>query len=219
VHIKSVLGELIGYTGECTAEINSKNLERFPINFEEQEKKSKTDYSRKETIIIQINESFFYLTDFFDVLYNYAVSDEIKFDIYETFSMKKQLKMIILYGNSIEKEYGLKLLWQCCYDQRVSNHVLNDTTLLEYVKELVSNQEENENLTRNAKGLLWLLYKDQAIGTRCESKLEDDSEINEKHIMISYNSKSRETCLRLKASSEIFIRKLLNNSVRELFLA
>jgi len=202
-HIKSVLAELISYTGECSAEINNKNLERFPINFDEVPKKTTSDSFKKETMIIQINESFFYLTDFFDVLYHYAVSDEIKFDIYETYSMKKQLKMIILYGNLIEKEHGLKLLWQCCYDQRVANHLLNDNTLLDLIKELAANQSENENLTKNAKGLLWLLSKDQQIGTRCESKLDEDSEITEKHIMISYNSKSRDICLRLKVDLEI----------------
>lgn len=122
--------------------------------------------------------------------------------------------MIILYGNLIEKEYALKLLWQLCYDQRVSNHVLNDQGLLELLKELVVSESENENLVVNAKGLLWLLYKDQqgavGYGTMSESKLMDDSEIHEKHIMISYNSKSRQTCLLLKV---IFTKQYIYFSI------
>lgn len=199
VHIKSVIGEVVGYTGECVAEINSKNLERFPINFEDQtqhESKNKSQNQRDETMIIQINESYFYLIEFLEVLYNFAVSDEIKFDIYETFSMKKQLKMLILYGNNLEKEYGLKLLWQLCYDQRVANHVINDTVLVDYIRDLMNNQSSSESLAKKIKGLFWLLFKENPV-VRSESKFDYDSEID-KHIMISYNSKSREQCLQLK---------------------
>ena len=199
IHIKSVIGEVVGYTGECVAEINSKNLERFPVTFEDQishEGSKNKSSQRDETMIIQINESYFYLIEFLDVLYNFAVSDEIKFDIYETFSMKKQLKMLILYGNNLEKDYGLKLLWQLCYDQRCANHVINDTVLVEYVRDVMNNSATSESLVKKIKGLFWLLFKENAL-VRSESKLDYDSEID-KHIMISCESKSRQQCLDLK---------------------
>ena len=202
VHIKSVTRELVGYTGACSGEINNKNLERFPVSFEDTEKTGSTD---NETIIIQINESFFYLIDFLDVLYHYAVIEDIKYEVYEICGMKKQLKMIILFGNSIEKEYSIRLLWQLCYDQRVADNVLNDSALMSIFKDISVNSNGNSELRRNTKGILWLLFKDKNSNPKYETKLEDDSDLklSEKHIMISYNSKTRELCLDIKVMYNI----------------
>lgn len=207
VHVKSVTRELVGYIGACSGEINNKNLERFPVSFEESDKSSSTD---NKTIIIQINESFFYLIDFLDVLYHYAVIEELKYEIYEICGMKKQLKMIILFGNSIERQYSVRLLWQVCYDQRVAENVLNDNALMSIFKDISVNSMGNSELLRNIKGILWLLLKDKSPYPRYETKLEDDSDLKfaEKHIMISYNKQTRDLCLAIKVSLIIFFKQL-----------
>jgi hypothetical protein len=168
-----------------------------------------------ESVIVPVNESYFYLIDFLSVLYNFAVSDEIKYEIYETFLMKNNLNVFILNGNSIEKEYSLKLLMQLCYDKRVLELLVNEKKdLVNFISDLAKNQTENKSLTRNANGLLFVINKgvtgtdgesdvtkirqQQPIANEIETNQNKSNTTNDRHIMISYNSKSRPMCLSIK---------------------
>ena len=180
-------------------------MERCPISFESGQKEAKQQY---ESLILSVNESYFYLIDFLNVLYNFAVSDEIKYEIYETYGMKTNLSVFILNGNSIEKDYSLKLLMQLCYDKRVADLLLKQSIdIVDFVGDLVKNrnQVENKSLIRNGNGLLFVLNKGKT--KRDTEQLNDSSKViqstekdstNEGHIMISYNSKSRPLCMSIK---------------------
>ena len=212
-NVKPVIKELASYTGMCATKLgDNKDMERCPVCFETEE--HNTDLSRpRETIIIQINESYFYLTEFLDVMYNFAVSDEIKYDIYEVNSMKTYLRTFILRGNTLEKDCALKLLWQLCYDQRVADHLQKDTELFEYIKSLVASHPNDKNLIKNVKGVLWLTNgMPQKRPDEEETAKVDENKMlacnassvrkQQQHIMISYNSKSRQMCLSIKSELE-----------------
>ena len=178
-----------------------------------------------------VNESYFYLIDFLSVLYNFAVSDEIKYEIYETFLMKNNLNVFILQGNSIEQEYSLKLLMQLCYDKRVLESLVDEEKkdLVTFISDLAKNQTENKSLTRNANGLLFVINKGVTTGTdgsgvgsesdatktrqppqadEIETNPNKSNTTDDRHIMISYNSKSRPMCLSIKVLILLFFKIL-----------
>ena len=114
--------------------------------------------------------------------------------IYETYAMRKYLRLFILNGNETEMNYALKLLLQLCFDKRVAKDVLADEKLLQFIQEL------NET-SQSAKGILWILNDDISNQKRVMKSVEESKD-DDKHIMISYNSKSRELCLNIKAALE-----------------
>ncbi len=211
-NVKQVIKELVDYSSLCASKITQNKMERCPISFESGQKEGKEHY---ESLILSVNESYFYLIDFLNVLYNFAVSDEIKYEIYETYGMKTNLSVFILNGNSIEKDYSLKLLMQLCYDKRVADLLPKQSIeVIDFIVDLVKNrnQVENKSLIRNGNGLLFVLNKGKT--KRDLEQLDDSSKViqsatNEGHIMISYNSKSRPLCLSIKVRFKfllIFLR-------------
>lgn len=127
VHIKTIVKELVKYASECAQKISDgTNLERCLMIFNNKNEELNTNNQINEVTIIEISESFFYLVDILNVLYNFALNDDIKYDIYVTYSLENYLKLIIFNGNEIEKEYSLMLLWQLCFDQRVADLLKKD---------------------------------------------------------------------------------------------
>ena len=213
-NLKLVIKELTSYAAQCARLFNeNKNLERCPISFgrdDEAEKKGQPDQTKtNESIVIQLNDSYFYLIDFLNTLYNFSVSDEIKYDIYETYAMKHYLRAFIYKGNSVEKEFSLKLLCQLCFDKRIADDVREDVAFVSFLKDLISTESENKKILRNLDGIFFNLNEKlhsesdskprarQAVGVNENNNNNNNSD---GHIMISYNSKSREVCLNIKVN-------------------
>ena len=208
-NVKQVIKELVDYCGVCSSKISENKMERCPISFENRETEL------HESVILAVGDSYFYLIDFLNVLYNFAVSDEIKHDIYEVYQMKNHLSVFIRAGNSIEREHALKLIMQLSYDSRVRDSLIKEKKeLIEFVGNLLKSDVTNKGLLRNANGFLWVINKGVAqyttspslenveIQTRqsSEKTCQNKSSQNE-HIMISYNSKSRPLCLSIKVTA------------------
>ena len=164
------------------------------------------------------------LVNLLKALYHLAVSDKLKYEIYYKNHMKKYLKVLILHGNEIEKEYTLKLLWQLCFDKQIGLDIIGDSDLFEYIGSLATTLGR-KGLVKCVNGILWQLDKTKSelklppvveikkgvefSVENTNSKIENEpksniannlnvAEINGKHIMISYNKDSRELCLRVK---------------------
>lgn len=151
---------MVEYIRICASNLEEiKNLERCPLVSDES---GGDETSAREALIIEVNDTYFYVTEFLNVLYNLAVSDETKHEIYETYRMRDYLDVFIENGNVTEREYALKLLWQLCFDKRVARHVAADHKLvarLKHFKELKDNAQ-NRNSIKCASGVLWLLDVD-----------------------------------------------------------
>jgi hypothetical protein len=134
-------------------------------------------------------------------LFKYSVNDQLKTAIYEIFNIKPILKTIIDNGNSSEQEYSFKLLYQLCFDEKISSDVGIDTDLMNLMKSIASNEEtKNKKLLKYVSGILWL------INDKNKSKKTTNEEL--KHIFISYNTLSRKTCLQIKSFLETLGHKV-----------
>jgi hypothetical protein len=125
-----------------------------------------------------------------DSLYSFAKSDDIKYLLYNDFKIKDILQIIIYNGNKFEQESAFKLIYQLCFDDKIAKDILNDTKLFNFIR--------NKNESKNCKGILAVI--DNKFNKN-KTKETNNNSIN-KHIMISYNSKSRETCLEIKKELE-----------------
>jgi Leucine-rich repeat (LRR) protein len=202
-NLNLVIGDLAEYTKVCTKRLQDDvNLDRCPLVLEDTADAAEV---KKEALVIQVNESYFYITDFLGVLYNFAISDDIKYQIYEKCKMKDYLEVLVVCGNLTEEEFALKLLWQLCFDSRICNDLRKRTRVVSKIEELVVQKEtkESKQLICNAKGIQFLLNKEKS----GELESFDRKDKNEKatiksmdgnYIMISYNSKSRDVCLEIK---------------------
>jgi hypothetical protein len=134
-----------------------------------------------------------------------AAVDKLKRVIYYEFNLNNTLRTFIMHGAPKEKENALGLLWQLSYDDKVAEDVVNDTELYSEIKSLSSNKSLDKSINKNAFGILWVLRK-KAL---CEDRDVVGREISpgtnktkKPHIMISYNSASRDQCLKVKSELE-----------------
>lgn len=153
--------------------------------------------------IIDIFDGKFYwnLKEIIEALYRLAVNDQMKYAIYETKNGKEPLKTILKLGNEAEKALIMKLLYQLCFDKNVADLLKNDE-ILSYIKEISDDDNvKNKRLKHHTKGLIWLIEgKSQS---RSVSPVQIDQDNNDDgHIMISYNSRSRDLCLKIKEELE-----------------
>lgn len=97
--------------------------------------------------------------------------------------IKNILRAIIYNGNKSERESAFKLLYQLCFDDKISTDIKEDTKLYELI-------QKTEN-SKTCKGILMII----------DSKKETENFQN-KYIMISYQRESREICLAIKKELE-----------------
>ena len=164
------------------------------------------------------------LTELISGLFRISVNDKIKYHIYANCKINEYLDRIIFHGNLIEKEYAIKLLYQLSFDENVSNLIGKDKNLISTLKTLIETYEmnsENQTLTEQCKGLLWtvenkLSNSDETLKNTIKArklsiggtlKMLDLSskEVKENpkyQLMISYNNKTRDVCLKIKESLE-----------------
>lgn len=127
--------------------------------------------------------------------------------------MSKYLRMIIYNGNDVEREYSILLLWQLCFDKQIAADVLNDGELYNFINSISQNTSLDKKLVENACGIIWVLNSSSSqdeikppvpLDDKPAKNLADLNleEINQKHIMISYNRESRDLCLKVKAELE-----------------
>ncbi|CAF0818823.1 unnamed protein product [Brachionus calyciflorus] len=138
----------------------------------------------------ETNGSTSSLLVFFNGLYRLSVNDQLRSDIFYKNNFHSALKIVLLEGNEIEKKYTLKLYAQLAFNAKISNDLSNDQDLIEYFNSLLS----NNSLGTLCEQILWNISQ----GTK-------NLEINKQdlqHIMISYNSLSRDLCLKIKSRLE-----------------
>ena len=198
IDLKSVMKLLADKISEFAVKFNNDEVIRRDFKLHEND---------STTYKIAVDDGW-NLIELYECLYRLAVSDSIKYDIYETYSCKDHLRTIIYKGNDIEQEYSLKILSQLCFDSKIMDHVKNDKQLSSLIKEL-SEKKENmledssknsivQRITKICSNISWIFLDKTIEPINGESNM-----VNKKgHIMISYNSKSRDTCLTVKKELE-----------------
>lgn len=157
-NIKIVLPELIKIISYMTKNmLYKKQVQRISIQLGENDK------NLSEIIKADVRGTSWNLVELLMALYHMAVNDEIKKAIFYENEMNEHLKIIILKGNEIEIEYGLKILWQLCFDLEISSDVLLDKELYEKIQSFLTSHKDNKKLVKNADGILWLIEQKKEI--------------------------------------------------------
>lgn len=137
--------KLIRIGADTIAEKTGLKRIRVDIDFDE-------DNEIYEDICL-INEDWT-ICDLLLALHRLAINDRLKSIIYDEHNIKIELEKIFSYGNSTEKEYSAKLLWQLCFDKTIAKKVHEEELLYAYIED-ISNREdvENKNLQKYCKGM------------------------------------------------------------------
>ena len=114
-------------------------------------------------------------------------------------------------GNDIEKLYSIQEMAQLSFDKQVMDSMLNDKELINLVR-TIANADASvvhlEKVKKIAKQMAWS-FEENSNNPLKETKLRVDSQENDKrHIMIAYNTASRELCLKIKEELEKDNRKI-----------
>ena len=127
-------------------------------------------------------------------LYRLSINGKIKLNIFKTENFMPTLKILIINGIEVEKQYALQLLAQLAFNTEVNQEINKDLELIQYIKELnLKETFEYKKLQNTCKEILWILQNNQM-------KTIDNS--RKGHIMISYNTATRDTCLKMKQDLE-----------------
>jgi hypothetical protein len=135
-------------------------------------------------------------------LYKLSINNRIKYDMYVKYNLQEPLKVIICKGSDIEKKHAIQILAQLCFDKLVLDLVSNDTELKKNIEKTTkSENQEIQSTKKLCNQIIWEI--------EMKSKKPDDetnklmTEIREqKQVMISYNSGSRDICLKIKGELE-----------------
>ena len=200
-NIRLVLKYLTNFVSLFVKSYQEEIARRMPVKLDETQ-------GAQEIIVIDHESTSWHLVEVLVAVYKLAVNDSLKFEIFKEHKIGEYLGVILEKGNEIEKDYGLKLLWQLCFDERVRSEVRVDEKFLTRIQSL---KESATGLIRNCDGIQWQLFGTQGkqekskkiVQVEEENEGEEEEEEEEtKHIMISYNRESRDLCLKIKAELE-----------------
>ncbi len=189
--INEVITILVEYTIRC---INSPDGKR-KLQFKDDDEKEEHHFA--VSFINDKDNHFCSITHLLSCLYRLSVSERIKLDIYKRNNFIKSLQKIIINGIDIEKQYALQLLAQLSFNIQVNQEINKEIELIDYIRKLDNSDRvfDYKKLKKTCKEFLWILEKNSA------SKL--DRKMDDGHIMISYNTESRQTCLKIKKELEL----------------
>ena len=138
---------------------------------------------------------------FLSCLFGFAINDKFKLSIFNQSGLRESLKTLITDGNDVEKYYAIELLAQLAFNSEINKEISKDTQLIDYIKELNIGQRvfDFKRLTKSCANILWILTSNKR-----EDKDEEKERAQESkgHIMISYNTASRDLCLKIKNELE-----------------
>lgn len=205
--IHLVLEHLIKITIKMVSQflIENKPVFRIKIQLDENEQ----EY--KQVLATNYKGILWNIYEILMTIYKLSVNDLIKQEIYFEKNLKEQIILLINYGNDMEIEWALYLLWQLCFDERIAKDVNNDSGLITRIEKLKSSS--SSKVVKNCQGICWLLeQKNNPVKDLENSLLNDENlkseiqaevlEKDKKHIMISYNRESRGLCLQIKKELE-----------------
>ncbi|CAF0752439.1 unnamed protein product [Brachionus calyciflorus] len=137
------------------------------------------------------NGSVSSLLVYFNGLYKLSVNDKLRSDIYFGNNFRDNLKIILFDSNEIEKKHALKLYAQLSFNKNISTDLSLDEKLTTYFKSLV----DNNSIGSLCEQILWNISQ--------STRNLDIGVKNGEHVMISYNSSSRDLCMRIKSKLEL----------------
>jgi hypothetical protein len=135
-------------------------------------------------------------------LYRLSVNNKIKYSMYNDNNLRDPLRVIIFKGNDIEKKYAVQLLAQLCFDPLCLDMIRNDVELKNQILILSTKTDTIvRQLPKICKQIAWVFQmQDEKVNKPTKQENKQDRKYQ---VMISYNSASRDLCLKVKEALEI----------------
>ena len=198
--IEEIIKELITYLQTAAKIINKGNVSREIQPFIEDDETT----VMCEVFLIPIQEynTRFTITGVMLALYKLSVNNSIKYDMYVKYNLKDPMHVIIFKGSDIEKKHALQILAQLCFDTQVLDLVVKDNDLRQNIVDISNKENCSLKSLRNlCEQISWeIKMKDKKLEEDRVKPIKDNNE--QKQVMISYNSASRDLCLKIKEELE-----------------
>lgn len=150
-----------------------------------------------------LNNATVSLTGLLLAIYRIAVNNKVKLEIFQKPGLFKSLIQSIKHGNEVEQQYAVQVLAQLSFDNQVNALLRKETALCELVEEISKKPDiKFGKLRKTCQQLIWLLKEMSDKEKEPKTEETETSEKKAKHIMISYNTGSRDLCLKIKESLE-----------------
>ena len=185
--IEQIIDMFVVKTCDCIQSPDGKRELQF--------KDEQTVQNFQVNFIYDENGKFCSITFLLSTLYKFSVNDKIKLNIYKKSGLEEALKKLILTGIEVEKQHAIQLLAQLAFNPQANAQLNADTELVSYVNQLEKKEYfEYKKLKKSCQDFNWILKNENYNSIQTEAKQE--------HIMISYNTGSRDMCLKIKKQLE-----------------
>jgi hypothetical protein len=131
-------------------------------------------------------------------IYRLSINPKSKLNVYNKVNFKESLKIFMSLGNEIEKLYALQIIAQLIFDNQVLNDMIKDEEICSIIKQISENSSiQLEKLKTIAKQIIWSIEENKKT-----NEIKSNENKSQGHIMISYNTSSRDLCLKIKDELE-----------------
>jgi hypothetical protein len=111
------------------------------------------------------------------------------------------LSQLLEISNEVERKHVLNLIAQLTFNQEIANDIRKkNTKLLELIGKYAADKNEPEKNVALCTQIQWNLNQTAAKEATPKPSVASDEG---KHIMISYNTASRDLCLKIKSKLEV----------------
>ena len=185
--IEQIIDIFVAKTCDCIQRPDGKRELQF--------KDEQTVQNFNVNFVNDISGRFCSITFLLSTLYKFSVNDKIKLNIYKKSGLEEALKKLILTGIEVEKQHSIQLLAQLAFNPQANIQLNADTELVSYVNQLEKQEYfEYKKLKKSCQEFIWILKN--------EGQNSIESQAKQEHIMISYNTGSRDMCLKIKKQLE-----------------
>jgi len=207
--IQSSIVTFVGFVNQNANEIISGHEQRTPTQFRDED-----DENSQKSVIYNVcycmdwvNNCTVSLTGSLMAIYRLSINPKLKWNIWTIVNFKESLKTILRLGNDIEKLYSIQVLGQLAFDEKILNDMKSDKKFVDLIKEIAeadSSVVQIEKLKKIAKQMAWSFQESKEQETKMmEPQKKEFKEDDSKHVMISYNTASRDLCLKIKEALEM----------------
>lgn len=151
---------------------------------------------------ISLNNGFYLgLDSLLKSLYGLAVNQKARLNIYKKPLFIQSIKKIIYDFIDVFKYYAIKLLSQLAFNNEINDLLNKEVELIKSIEKLKTKSNfDFKKLKKACIDFLWILSHNNK--PKEESVEKKPSDNKDSHIMISYNTGSRELCLKIKSELE-----------------
>lgn len=187
IEINLIIDKFTNLMSNCINQPDGRLKQQFKDEFTELEEYNVLYKTLNETQEISA------ITGILFCLYRLSINEKIKLKIFKSANFMTSIRNLIFTGIEVEKQYALQLLSQLAFNNQVNGEINSDQQLIKYVRELVEKNEFSyKKLQKTCVEFLWILQNNT---TKTKNAIKG-------HIMISYNTASRDVCLKIKSELE-----------------